>query len=97
MPELDGRLWFDVMPCDRDLLVRLHVRAPFAAKPQILERLLDFFRGSNDVQTLKFAFPEDREILFKLQRVMAGSTIWPRRVSELLWDEQYGHSVHVQI
>ena len=101
MPELDGRLWFDVLPWDGNLLVRLHVLAPFAEKPKILERLLDFLRCNNDVQALKVAFPEDEKILLGLQKVLAGSTIRPERVSGIHWggERREGgcHSVFVQI
>jgi hypothetical protein len=101
MPELDDRLWFDVIPWDRHLLVRLYVRAPFAEKPKILERLLDFLRCNNDVRAFKVAFPEDGKILLKLQRVLAGSTIRPERVSGVHWGgerrEGSCHSVFVQI
>jgi len=102
MPELDDRLWFDIIPWDSKLLVRLYVLAPFARKPAILEKLLEFLARSNDVMTLAREFLEDEKVLLKLQKVFAGSTIRPERVSGIHWGgeprgEEYRHSVHVQI
>ena len=98
MPELDGRLWFDVIPYDSRLLVRLYVRAPFAQKPAILEKILDLLGRSNDVMMLAKDFPEEERILLKVQEVLAESTIRPERVKGLNWtSSNYCHSVHVVI
>lgn len=101
MPELDGRLWFDVLPDDSRILVRLYVLAPFAQKPAILEKLLELLARSNDVMSLAREFPEDERILLKLQAILDGSTIRPERVSGIHYGSDYGsehgHSVHVQI
>ena len=97
MSELDGRLWLDIMPWDRKLMVRLHVAGPYLPTPQILEELRDFLKESNDVLFFAKRFPEDEGILLKLQGVLAGGAIRPERVSEIHYGNEHGHSVHVEI
>ena len=97
MSELAGRLTFDCIPFDSRILVRLHVCGPFMPRPQILEKLMELLRSSNEVMTLAKEFSEDERILLKLQRVLAKTPITPTRVSGVHYGSQHGHSVHVEI
>lgn len=94
MPELDGRLWFDIIPWENGLMVRLYVIGPYTPTPRILEELRSFLEESNDVLLFAQRFPEDERILLKLQGILAGSTIRPVRVSGIHYGSDHVHSMH---
>lgn len=97
MPELDQKLWFDIIPCDRHLLLRLHVTGPYIPVPVILEKLLELLRSTNEAALLSDRFPDDKAVLKKVEAVLAGSAVRPERVSGVHYGCPGGHSVHVQI
>ena len=97
MATKQDNLWFSILPSENNILVRVHVCAPFNQKPENLEKLFSLLRQNGEISTLKEEFPQDSRVIWVLQKVLSLGAIKPEGLSGIHWNSDNGHGIHIVI